>query len=377
MKLDDLTLPEPVADAFRTLLLAAAWRVAATLTERLGEEAVAERFSFLLDYASAVDAAADDQAPHLPLQRLAQAAELSASAVEIWMLNGLIEEDARFAAVYEALDPESAARRPGMALMQSWWGTLPREGLRPALRALLACGLLRPCQAGATRADSSYEVEDNCWSALRGEPPARPAPGIHLRELHAVPALAGLTFDAATHAALAALGRFDGAPPGRLAPLPHASVIARGAEHNGRTSVLAALARAEGRRALIVDWPPEDAAAAPPWLGAFATLAWARPILRLRASPGERVRLPVLAGYEGWIGIACGSDDAIEALPVPALILRLPLPDAALRAALIARHGGPALAAQSGDVAARLHLSSGYLVSALRTMAAAPAAGCS
>ncbi|WP_332878622.1 ATP-binding protein [Massilia sp. S19_KUP03_FR1] len=366
------TLPAPSGDAFRALLLAAAWRVTATLTGRLGEDLVAERFPFLLDYASALESA--EQVLHLPLQRLAQAAELSASAVEIWMLNGLIEEDARFGPVYQALDPEDGARRPGMALMQSWWGTLPREGLRPALRALLACGLLRPCQPGATRADSSYEVEDNCWSAVRGEAPAQPVPGVVLRELDAMPALADLTLDDATRATLAALGRLDADAP--LAPLHYATVMARGAEHNGRTSVLAALARAEGRRALIIDWPPINAAAEPPWLGAFATLAWARPILRLRASPGERLRLPRLAGYEGWIGIVCGSDDAIDDLPAPSLVLRLPLPDATLRAALIARHGGPALAMHAADVAARLHLSTGFLVSALRTMVVPADAGC-
>jgi hypothetical protein len=53
-------------------------------------------------------------------------------------------------------------------------------------------------------------------------------------------------------------------------------------------------------------------------------------------------------------------------------VLRLPLPDAALRAALVNRHGGPALAGQADAVAARLHLSAGYLVRALRTLAAPP-----
>jgi hypothetical protein len=376
-------VPNPITEGFRALLLAAAARVTGTATERLGADVVAARFPFLLDYAKAL-VEADEILP-APLLRLTHAAGLPASALEIWLVTGLVEEDARFASVYEALDPDGADHQPGMALMQAWWGTAPREGVRTALRMLVECGLLRPCQPGAARADSSHEVEDNCWAAARGEAPARPAPGIRLREPDEAPALAALTLDADTRATLAALGRIADAPgpaghqrPGAgaaaLPTLPYASVIARGAEHNGRSSLLAALARAEGRRALIIDWPPDGAAGAaataPPWLGAFATLAWARPIVRLRASPGERLRLPTFAGYDGWIGVTGGDDDAIEELPAPALVLRLPLPDSALRAALIGRHGGPALAAQASDIAARLHLSSGYLVSALRTLAA-------
>jgi len=376
--------PDPVIDGFRALLLAAAWRVTEAATERLGDAVVADQFPFLLDYAQAL--AESEEALHPPLLHLAHAAQLPASALEIWLVTGLIDEDARFAQVYEAIEPGSTECRPSMALMQSWWGTEPREGLRPALRRLLECGLLHACQPGAARAESSYEVEDNCWSAARGEAPARPAPGIRLREVNEAPALGDLTLDGGTRETLAALGLMaDGAASGDArqankaiappAPFPYASVIARGAGHNGRTSLLAALARAEGRRALLIDWPPEGAApgnhaGAPPWLGAFATLAWARPILRLRPSPGERLRLPALTGYTGWIGLVCGDDDAIEELPAPALVLRLPLPDSALREVLIARHGGPPLAAQSAEVAARLHLSSGYLVSALRTLPA-------
>jgi len=399
-----------VADAFRPFLLAAAWRVTDAATAQLGEDAVAERFPFLLDYARAfvaeaeADAGADgagsaaDPAAFVAspaaapagsaLLRLARAAALPPAALEIWLVAGLVEEDARFGAVFEALDPDATDRRPTMALMQSWWGTAPREGLRPALRALVDCGLLRACQPGATRADTTYEVEDNCWSAARGEAPARPAPGIRLREVREAPALADLTLDAATLDAVMQSGLAsgdgdgdDGAGAGSAEAAGYACLVARGAEHNGRASLLAALARAEGRRALVIDWPPESghgaghaASGAPPWLGAFATLADARPIVRLRATPGERLRLPAFAGYDGWIGVVCGDDDAIDDLPAPALVLRLPLPDATRRGALVARHGGPALAPIAAEVAARLHLSSGHLVSALRRVGgAAPA----
>ncbi|WP_085314805.1 ATP-binding protein [Derxia lacustris] len=386
------TSTSPAADdlaaAFRPLLLAAAWRVTAAASERLGEDAVAARFPFLLDYAQAL-AEADADVLHAPLHALVQAAELPPAALEIWLVAGLVEEDARFGPVFEALDPDCGERRPGSALMQSWWGTAPRDGLRPALRALAELGLLRACQPGASRADATWEVEDNCWSAARGEAPARPAPGLRLADAADAPALASLLLDAATRAALGLDAEDIGATPATPAnananteaeasairhAAAHACVLVRGASHNGRSALLRALARAEGRPALLIDWPPDgtpaaDAArAAPPWLGAFATLTGARPVIRLRATPGERLRLPPLAGYRGWIGVVCGDDDAIEDLPAPALVLRLPLPDAALRTALVARH---APAATAPEVASRLHLSSGHLVNALRRADAA------
>ncbi|WP_051378014.1 AAA family ATPase [Derxia gummosa] len=365
--------------AFRPLLLAAAWRVADAAVARFGEDDVAERFPFLLDYAGAL-ADSPDNLVHAPLRALVAAAGLPPAALEIWLVCGLVEEDARFGAVFEALDLDAAERRPGVALMQTWWGTVPREGLRPALRALLDCGLLRACAPGAARAAATYEVEDNCWSAARGEPPERPAPGLRLLPAADAPALDSLVLDDATRVALGLDGADDGdggrddenSLRARLAA--HASVIARGADHNGRTALLRALARAEGRDVLLIDWPPdgqpaaEAARLAPPWLGAFATLAGARPVLRLRATPGERLRLPPLAGHDGWIGLVCADDDSLDDLPAPVLALRLPLPDAARRTALVARHAPPAVAAQAVEVASRLHLSSGHLVTALRRL---------
>jgi hypothetical protein len=319
-----------VAEAFRPLLLAAAWRVAVSARERLGEAAVDENFPFLNEYAAAFEAV-DDVSPEHPLLTLAALADWPASASEIWLVMGLIDEDARFGAVFQALDPEAGERRPSLALLQSWWGTQPREGLRPALRALLDLGLLHACAAGAGRHDAAYEVEENCWAAARGEALREPWPGTRLQAPEAAPALADLLLPGALR------GEIE-----RLAPLLDrhgGSLIVGGPEHNGRGSVLAALARRAGRQALFIDWPAPNGGDAPRWLGAFATLAGARAIVRLRATPGERLRLPRLAGYGDWIGVACGDEETLEAPPLPAFRLRLPLPDAALREALLAAHG--------------------------------------
>ena len=358
--LDTLDLLPPEATALRPLLLAAAWRVAQTALERLGgDAAVAERFAFLLDYAEAFAAVDDATPPHAPLAALAQAAQWPAAAAELWLLHGLVEEDARFAAVFEALDGQPA---PTQALLQSWWGSLPGEGLRPALRALTQLGLLRPCHPGAQRSAQVFEVDEACWAALRGEAQADPLPGVRLQAPSHAPCLADLVLDAATQAWLA----------GPAAAQLHAgwTLIVRGVEHNGRSSLLAALARREGRPLLRLTLAPGDTL--PAWLGAFCTLTQARPLLRVQPTPGEALRLPVLAGYQGWLGLVCAEEDALDgldALGSASTTLHLPLPGPAQRQALIgAARAGAGAGAGAGDdaaLAARVHLASGHLHRAL------------
>ena len=348
---DTLDLLPPEAAALRPLLLAAAWRVTQTVQERLGGEAgVAERFPFLLEHAQAF-AEVDDAPPsHAPLAALAQAAQWPAITTELWLLHGLLEEDARFAAVFEALDGQPA---PTQALLQGWWGSLPGEGLRPALRALTQLGLLRPCHPGVQRSEQVFEVEEACWAALRGEAQAEPLPGMRLQAPNRAPRLSDLLLDAATQAWLAgpAAAQLDAGW----------TLVVRGVEHNGRASLLAALARREGRPLLTVTLAPGDKL--PAWLGALCTLTRARPLLRVQPTPGEALRLPVLTAYQGWLGVVCAEEDALDGLAGASVTLHLPLPSLAQRRALIDAAGADVA------LAARVHLASGHLHRALASRA--------
>lgn len=365
--------------AFRTLLLASMHRLQQRARQLLGEDELAARCPFLADYGTALDEAEADV--EAALATWVQATGWPAAALELWFACGLVEEDARCGDLFEALDPASHARRPTAALMQAWWGTLPGEGAGAALRWLLDAGLLRPCAPGAARADQLYEVEECCWLAARGEPPARPQPGVRLLAAADAPRWDALCLPTPV------LQRLDALLP-RLAT--GGVLLVRGPQHNGRHSLLAALARAEGRASLLVDWPlpGADGLAAgsgavaagqlPRWLGALATLTGARPVLRVQAAPGEALALPLeqlgtAAG--GWVGVACGDADAFELSPEagPVWSLSLALPDRALRHTLLARHAPPALQPWADALADRLHLSSGHLVQALRLEAGAPA----
>ncbi len=370
MQPDDVhqLLPQASA-ALRPLLLAAAWRVARAGLDRWGgEDGLAERFPFLHDHALAFAALDDELQPrHEPLAELIEAAgapDWPTITTELWLLLGLVEEDARFAAVFEALDEDRQSGLPSQALMQSWWGSLPGEGLRPALRALSGLGLIKPVGGAGLRSEQLFEVEEACWAALRGEAWPRPAPGLRLHAPGGAPRLSELVLDGSTSAWL------DGPAQAQLDE--GVCLIVRGAEHNGRGSLLAALTASEGRPVLSIQIGGDEARP-PPWLGAFCTLAQARPVFRLQATPGEALRLPALPGYRGWVGVVCAAEDAIDGLDAlhrSVHTLQLGLPTLAQRRSLIARHGAAPAAGQAQALAARLHLASGHLVRALRSGAA-------
>lgn len=340
------TLWPQAATALRALLLAAAWRVTETARSLLGEEVLAEHFGFLQDHAAAFDALADDEPAHHPgLAALAR--DWPPSAVELWLVHGLVEEDRRFGLLFEALNEVLGddGTAPGPALLQHGFGNLPGTGLRPALRALLQAGVLRPESPGQPRAAQRFEVDEACWAALRGEPFADPAPGLVLRPAEAAPALDSLVLTEATRAGLA---RWQGQP-----------LLVRGPEHNGRGSLVVALAREQGWPVLACRLAPDSPP--PPTLAALARLCGALTLLRVDGTPGEALRLPALAAP--WAVVAA-EEDGLDGLPAEALSLHLPLPEHAQRLALI-RQARPDLPDAAG-LAARLHLACGHLCRALR-----------
>lgn len=332
------------ATALRALLLAAAWRVVQSAQALLGDEELAGRFGFALDHAAAFEALPEDVPIHPGLAALAQ--HWPEQAAELWLVHGLVEEDRRFGPLFEAMNQVLGedGGQPGPAWLQHCFGNLPGQGLRPALRVLLQAGVLRPESPGQPRAGQRFEVDEACWAALRGEPFADPAPGLRLHAIETSPSLGRLVLTDATHECLA---RWRPGQP----------LLVRGPEHNGRGSLVAALAREQGRPVLAYRL---DANPPPPTLAALAALCGALLLLRVDAAPGEPLRLPALAVEHA---VVAADEDGLEGLAADALVVSLPLPSYEQRLALIeqARPG----AANTAGLAARLHLACGHLHRAL------------
>jgi hypothetical protein len=338
------------ATALRALLLAAAWRVVQNAQTLLGEEEIAERFGFALEYAAAFEALPDEAPVHPGLAALARG--WPEQAAELWLVHGLTEEDRRFGPLFEAINQAlgEEGAQPGPAWLQQSFGNLPGLGLRPALRALLQAGVLKPESAGQSRAAQRFEVDEACWAALRGEPFADPAPGLRLHAAESAPALGALVLAGATRERLA---RWRHGQP----------LLVRGPEHNGRGSLVAALAREQGRP--VLECRLDASGPPPPTLAALAALCGAMLLLRVDAAPGEALRLPALGG--GYAVVAA-DEDGLEGLPADAFVVSLPLPAFEQRQALI-EQARPGLADAAG-LAARLHLACGHLHRALTHTAA-------
>jgi len=271
--------------ARRMFLLAAA---------RLRERVPESRFPFLRDYRNDVPALAAEAwrgDPAAPLHRLASLTGLDLhDLVELFTV-ALVDEDARFGAVFEAYAGHS---RPTTGLLHAWW---PES--RPVLRGMRRLGLLTAA-AGVSAADEILRVPAVVWDAVRGDPPSGDGPVRHRPPAQAL-ALDALILEEA-------LATRVGRLPDALASGRIDTVVLRGPDGSGRQTLAASVAAVLGRGLLVVD--PDDES----WRSAavLAALLDALPLVRLDLAPGEHRELSqpaggpfplfVVAGRRGGLG---------------------------------------------------------------------------
>ncbi len=331
---------------FRVHLYGAVLRLLAYAAGRFGSfEAAVERFPFLSGYhdelatrltglsvAEALERWCQDialwEAPvpgHLPLRTARQAAGLG-PAEACWLLTfGLPDEDSRFGEVFEALQGIPGQRRPVFGLLGRCWSSAP--GLGPAADVLhrwRELGFAQLTNPDDPRSEWVLQIPTPLWDALGGS--VRPAAeGFlcrtpdELRELDQLILPSGV---AATSRALV-----DSLGSGEVR-----AVVVRGPGHNGRRTLLGALARAAGRGLveLRADTPPE----AERWrrLAALALALKALPVVVLDLGPGEVVTTPPFWPTAVPLAIVLGTQGGLTGPVVErAVTLTLDLPDVEAR----------------------------------------------
>jgi hypothetical protein len=323
-------LPRTPRSHFRVRFYAA---IAALRDELPG--AAAEAFPFLGPYFEELDAAAQEwsDAParwqrgpeDLPILRLKAAAALDEDALRLLFVAGLVEEDARFGAVFEALHGATGRRRPSFGLLAGWLGG-DAGGARPALRRLVDAGLVRVVDPSAPRSEHELDVAPALWDALRGEPSERPEPWARFHARARLPQPDDLILPADTRAAVEALTPLvrDGAVR---------ALVVRGPRSGGRRTLAGAVARALGLGLLEVaaDDPAALSAAS---LGPLATLLGALPVFVADPGPGETFTVPELRAYTGPVAVVVGRQGAVAGPAVDgAVTLALHVPAEAERRA--------------------------------------------
>ena len=231
---------------------------------------------------------------HLPLRALCDAAGLDQTALALLMTIGLVEEDARFGFMFEYLQGITSQPRPTQGLLHSWFG--PEDVVRSCIRRMQEIGLVQVTNAEVPRSGRALHVPTSLWDAIRGERPAKLGSWARYRSTQELPQLNELTLPSDVAQQAAAL-------PPLFASGEVGTVIVRGPQHNGRRTLLAAMAAALGRTVLEVNGPskPDDER----WrlVGPLATLLHAMPVIVLEPGLGESVLLPEFDGFVGPIGL--------------------------------------------------------------------------
>jgi DNA polymerase III delta prime subunit len=340
--------PRTPLEHFKLCFYAAVLRVIGRLAQSLGSlDAVFEQFPFLVGYSEELatfgmtrvaSEDADDvwrgwlsawecaTTEHLPLRALRVSAQLDHQAITLLMSVGLLEEDTRFGFLFETMQATPGQHRPTAGLLSEWWRDADDKGTaRINLRRLQELGLINVVNKDAPRIEWALQTPALLWDVLRGESRHQLAQWINYR---APVDLLSLDELLAPETIQQRLGRI----PQLLASGEVQALIVRGPHHNGRHTLLGAVARELGGGTLEINWAGKADDERWRLVGPLATMLRAMPIISLDLAPGEAVELPNLNGYEGPLGIVIGKQGGVAGpCAERALALTLEMPDASTR----------------------------------------------
>jgi len=270
----------------------------------------------LFDWESMID-------DHLPLRALREATELDHAALTQLIAVGLIEEDPRFGVMFDALQGANGYQRPTIGLLSAWQDG--EQDTRANLRQLQQLGLIHIINPEAPRLDQTVQVPALIWDALRGEQSEVIAAWAHYRSSDRLLPSDELILPDVLHDTLQTL-------PALLAFGEVQTVIVRGPRHNGRHTLLGALARSLGRGLLEIDQARQLDLEQWRLIGPLSTLLCALPVLAFELAPGESAEVNSLVGCDSPIGVVLSRTGGLAGAVIDrAVTITLELPDPILR----------------------------------------------
>jgi hypothetical protein len=243
----------------------------------------------------------EDSVPsRLPLVALRDHAGLAYYELILLFCSGLIDEDARFGHVFDALQGASGHHRPTTGLLHAWW----REpgDVRAGLQRLEDLGLVQIANPEAPRPEKTAQPVSALWDVLRGQTSDTPFLSTRYKPAAALPELDNLIFPETMHSALEMIH-------GLFASCDVPAVIVRGAQRNGRRTALGAIAKRLGRGLLEVNASGKEHCYRS--IGSLATLLHAVPVIVLDLAPGENVEIPLLYGLDGPLAVVLGKHGGV------------------------------------------------------------------
>jgi len=337
-------IPRTAAAHFDLYFLAAAAQIARRLTQIFGtREAVFGEFPFLQVYDERLagrepDELADEKAfdwwkrnllawekkseTHLPLRDLREKFKLDFSEIILFLSIGLVEEDARFGAVFEMLNEFSTEKRLTFGTLNFWQKEENAEkSAQTAVAELHNLGLIQFGNTENPRSEWTLSVTPLLWDVLRGETRFLQTDWLRLTASEDLISAENLILSENLKQEIAAL-------PKLFESGDIQTVIVRGAHNNSRKTILGALAKSLGLSLLEIksaEIKPDER-----WkiINTLAVLFRAMPIFTLDVAPSETQEFPPLSGAVEAFGITLGKQGGVSGSGVEkAITLTVNLPD--------------------------------------------------
>ncbi len=364
-------MPLTPATHFKLYFYAAVSKLLSQLIFSLDSlEAVLERFPFLSGYYQELEAQnltntysnetwwqetlTDWQKQvefHLPLLALQNALELDHNTLTLLAMIGLIEEDVRFGSVFEAMQGLPGQARPTLSLLNTWWQQ--QSEVSSALRVLQAQGIVTVNNPEAPRMHWALQIPEALWDALKYEFYTTSVSWVHYKSISELLSFDELILPADLKSTLET----------SLALIKNGEIstlVVRGPKHNGRKTLLGALAKTLGLGLLEFRNVPKSDDKNWQLLGPLTTALNALPVTACELSAGGILELSPLLAYKGPLGIVLGRQGAVHTGQTEALSFNLGLPDSQSRK----QHWQAALGTEANGLAAiseRFRLTSGNI----------------
>jgi hypothetical protein len=308
-----------------------------------------------LTWSKALAAWEEKSSTRLPLRALRQSAGLELPQL-LWLLSiGLAEEDGRFGALFEALQSSAGQHRPTLSLLR--FSAPPGSAVfNPGdlLSRLVSLGVLEVINLEASRQDWQFRFPSNVWEVLRCGRLPFGCQKLRHTAMAECPPLDSLVLPPAVRSDFEAL-------PALIRTGAARTIILRGPRHNGRRTVLKAIARSAGKG--LLEMLSADSAVMPGWqeAGIVALLLDALPAAEFTMAAGEATPLPELQPASLPAGIVAGLTGTFTGERAKdALVLTLDYPGPIERRALWER-ACAGTSTNVGELAASFRITSGAI----------------
>jgi histone H3/H4 len=299
----------------------------------------------------------EKQAPeHLPLRALEHVYGLPPSSRLMFVLAGLVEEDASFGDLFAAMQRSQGHRRPTLGLLRELLPDTPGETAGPGelVHPLIRSSLLEAANRDAPRAEWVIAVPSAVWSAARGET-ALLGPLYDYHEAAHFPDLEWTIAPPETIRAASAL---------RTAWISGTAEVAifRGLAGSDRLALAGSVARSFDAGLLVLTRAETANDAALRQLAPAAALLGAVPVIAAELGPSDVLQLPDWGAYAGPSAVLLGREGAVAGHGAEQAITVDVLPEGPVERNVLWRQALPGEAgANASELAERFLLPAKYL----------------